>query len=49
MKQKYVFIRGKPPLFEGSNIFDIALKARPWEIGESLSLGYPRNGKTRVD
>ena len=39
--KKNIFDRGKAPLFEGTNFFDIALKARPWEIVESLSLGYP--------
>ena len=37
---------GKPPLYEGTKTFDIALKAGPWEIVESLYLGYPRNGNS---
>ena len=41
---KIVLARGKPPLFEGTKIFGLALKARPWEIVESLYLGYPQNG-----
>ena len=30
----------------GNKIFGLALKARPWEIVESLYLGYPRNGNS---
>ena len=41
-----ICFKGKPTLYEGTNIFDVALKARPWKIVESLYLGYPRNGNS---